>query len=53
MTKEWKDWTDEELASDAEAGLRGLGSAVEMMRRLRDATTGQQDTMIKLTKDIT
>jgi hypothetical protein len=38
MTPEqWQDRTDDQLAEEAQTGLRGQGATVEMMRRLRDA----------------
>ena len=36
--KSWWDWTDEELAAEAEASMRGQGALVESMRRLRAST---------------
>ena len=42
MTNDWHKWTDEELAREAQEGLRGQGAVVEMMRRLRDAIVKQQ-----------
>jgi hypothetical protein len=33
--KSWWDLTDEELAAEAEASMRGQGALVESMRRLR------------------
>jgi len=32
--KSWWDWTDEELATEAQASMRGQGALVESMRRL-------------------
>ena len=38
MTQEpWQDKTDDQLAEEAQTGLRGQGATVEMMRRLREA----------------
>jgi hypothetical protein len=31
--KSWWDWTDEELAMEAQASMRGQGALVESMRR--------------------
>ena len=36
--KSWWDWTDEELATEAQASMRGQGALVESMRRLRAST---------------
>jgi hypothetical protein len=36
IPKPWKDWTDDELAREAEIGSRGQGAVVESTRRLRD-----------------
>jgi hypothetical protein len=36
--KPWWDWTDEELATEAQASMRGQGALVESMRRLRAST---------------
>jgi hypothetical protein len=36
--KPWWDLTDEELAAEAEASMRGRGALVESMRRLRAST---------------
>ena len=51
---------DEELVTAADAGLRGLGSVVEMMRQLKEAvvsldqtSTRQQEKMLALTRWIT
>ena len=33
--KPWWDWTDEELATEAQASMRGQGALVESMGRLR------------------
>ena len=33
--KSWWDWTDEELATEAQASMRGQGALVESMGRLR------------------
>ncbi|MGH8510570.1 MAG: hypothetical protein ACREU8_04095 [Gammaproteobacteria bacterium] len=48
---------DEELAIEADSGLRGQGSVVEMMRRLKEAvlsldrtSTKQQEKMLSLTR---
>ena len=37
MTKLWKHYTDDELVSEAQTGMRGQGAVVEAMRRLRKA----------------
>jgi hypothetical protein len=52
MGKEWKDWTDEELANEAQAGVRGQGALVEAMRRLRDGSIEQQNTANRLATKI-
>ena len=36
--KSWWDWTDEELATEAQASMRGQGALIESMRRLRAST---------------
>jgi len=36
-TRPWKDWSDEELAVEAQTGLRGQGAVVESLRRHREA----------------
>ena len=33
--KPWWDWTDEELATEAQASMRGQGALVESMGRLK------------------
>jgi len=35
--KPWKDWTDDELAKEAQTGVRGQGAIVEATRRLRES----------------
>jgi hypothetical protein len=49
--------SDQELAAEADKGLRGQGATVEMMRRLKDVITHldasssiQQKKMLKLTR---
>lgn len=37
MKKPWSEWTDEELADEAQTGQRGQGAVVEASRRLRAA----------------
>jgi hypothetical protein len=37
--KPWNKWTEEELADEAQAGLRGQGAVVEIMRRLKQSDT--------------
>ena len=56
MEKERKDWPDDDLIKEAQSGLTGQGSVVEMMRRLKDViiklentTTKQQGIIIWLT----
>ena len=51
------DRKDEELVTEADTGLRGQGSVVEMMRRLKEAvlsldktSTNQQEKMLSLTR---
>ena len=34
MKRPWAEWTDEELANEAQEGLRGQGAVVEITRRL-------------------
>jgi len=38
----WENSTDEQLAKEADAGLKGQGPVVIMMGRLRDALVKQQ-----------
>jgi hypothetical protein len=38
--KPWKEWSDTELADEAQQGVRGQGAVIEMMRRLRDSNKG-------------
>jgi len=38
----WENRTDEQLAQEADAGLRGQGPVVIIMGRLRDALVNQQ-----------
>ena len=38
MNKPWSEWTNTELADEAQTGLRGQGAVVEMMSRLKKAT---------------
>jgi len=33
--KSWPEWNDEELANEAQIGIRGQGAVVESTRRLR------------------
>jgi hypothetical protein len=56
VVKPWKDWTDEELAGEAEIGRRGQGAVVESTRRLivaieasGDCAARQTDQVIALT----
>jgi len=54
--KPWKDWTWDELATEAQTGTRGQGAVVEASRRLTermdassDCAATQNAQMIKLT----
>jgi hypothetical protein len=54
--KPWKEWTDDELAKEAQTGLRGQAAVVESTRRLRvvieasgDCASQQTAEVIKLT----
>ncbi|MEE8113198.1 MAG: hypothetical protein V3T23_02475 [Nitrososphaerales archaeon] len=47
--KEWKNWTEKELADEAQTGQRGQGAVVEMMRRLKKSTTRLTWVLIVLT----
>jgi len=38
----WENRTDEQLAQEADAGLRGQGAVVETMHRLRETLVEQQ-----------
>jgi len=49
MTRKWTDWTEEELADEAQIGRRGQGAVVEAMRRLRISLIAQQRTTNRLT----
>ena len=42
--------SDDLLATQAEVGLRGQGSVVEMMRRLKDSNLEQQNATNRLTR---
>jgi len=48
----WENSTDEQLAKEADAGLRGQGPVVIMMGRLRDELVKQQKSTNRLTKVI-
>ena len=48
--KPWEDWTDEELANEAQTGVRGQGANVEAMRRLREAVRREQHATTILTR---
>jgi len=45
----WENSTDEQLAKEADAGLKGQGPVVTMMCRLRDALVEQQESTNRLT----
>ena len=47
--KPWEDWTDEELANEAQSGVRGQGANVEAIRRLREAVRREQHATTILT----
>ena len=49
MPKPWVDWTDEELANEAQTGIRGQGAVVEATRRLRVSTEKYSWALIFLT----
>ncbi len=34
MATRWENMTDDELTEEAQAGLRGQGAAIEMLRRI-------------------
>ncbi len=36
MDRQWRDWTWDELANEAQTGTRGQGAVVEASRRLTD-----------------
>lgn len=44
-----KDWTDDELAAEAQTGTRGQGAVVEAMRRLRESNDTYSQRMFWLT----
>jgi len=48
MNKPWTDWTDAELADEAQTGLRGQGAVVETLRRHREALVKQQESTNRL-----
>lgn len=37
-SKPWSEWSDDELAAEAQSGLRGQGAIVESLRRHRVKT---------------
>lgn len=45
----WKDWRDDELADEAQTGVRGQGAVVEALRRLRESTNRLTWALIVLT----
>jgi hypothetical protein len=56
MSINWPEQTDEQLANEAQTGLRGQGAVVESNRRLRntiaalrESTATQASTLIRLT----
>jgi hypothetical protein len=50
MNKSWTEWTDDELASEAQAGLRGQGAVVETSRRLIIAIRKLDDSATRLSR---
>jgi hypothetical protein len=44
VANKWQNMTDDELIEEAQAGLRGQGATIEMLRRI--ALVAQQNTMI-------
>jgi hypothetical protein len=50
--KPWKDWTDDELADEAQTGTRGQGAAVESTRRLRIAIEASGDCASQQTAEV-
>jgi hypothetical protein len=49
LNKPWKDWTDDELADDADTGTRGQGAVVESTRRFRASSDSYSRRMLCLT----
>ena len=47
MANKWRNMSDDELIEEAQAGLRGQGASIEMLRRI--ALVAQQNTMRRLT----
>ena len=47
--KVWEEWSDKDLADEAQSGVRGQGAVVEAMRRLREAIVKQQQSTNRLT----
>ena len=45
----WEEWSDKDLADEAQSGVRGQGAVVEAMRRLREAIVKQQQSTNRLT----
>ena len=45
----WENKTDNELADEANAGLRGQGALVEMSRRLRESNLAAKNATTRLT----
>lgn len=46
--KPWSEWSDDELAAEAQLGRRGAGAIVESMRRLREALLAEQRSAARL-----
>jgi hypothetical protein len=41
-SKPWREWADDDLADEAQEGLRGQGALVEALRRHREELVNQQ-----------
>jgi len=50
MTKPWKDWSDDDLADEAQRGLQGQGAIVEAMRRHRSALLEEANSNTRLAR---
>lgn len=49
MAEDWTNKSDEDLAEEANHGLRGQGAIVEMTRRLRDSNLAAEKATTRLT----
>ena len=49
MVEDWTNKSDDDLAEEANLGLRGQGAIVEMIRRLRDSILAAEKATTRLT----